>query len=753
MLQAHPEPLIPQEPLLINGMVHANGQVEPLNGLQLKHFYTVVFNYRLMCQLLKDHPAVASGQQPVGNVLNNCAYLIAAAGRQYALTLRLCNPIIYEYPMAFHLTMPHTLSYSGLASCEIVSCAGNTTRTIQDVWMDLPAPVCACDYAYNDLLERLELSAEGEPISINLECVDNSSESNASAAMSATTSEQNDTYLRMLFIKTGPLRVHIELPTPPYSPVYPITPPSQDASLETPGAPVLSARELPQNVRADVVLSTPMLGTVNLPPVTVGGIKEVCEAERQLLDTAMLPELTAEALNYLASIIIPGFKNSNVAITKGNGPRTYDDSIHWMASILRGLHSRTSSAPSHAEEPLATRAQVAALQDSVDQLAAAFQTFALYGHRTESSAPLASSGTTISTPADSSLALTRIREPLPAPQLPPISSLLMGAPPLAIFLNGYPTLVYTPLFVFPAIAPPVIPGLYEVDEPSKTDHMATQINTVIERLDELVDEMLAHHHTQIEHSIEQASKSFGVEADKIISKLGDHVESMGDYIVESETERHEDVLNDVAHVGFHVVQTQAAVGALHEHLHDAMVLVAAGFYAMAEDNKTRDEQFKARFDFTERTAILLIQIQTFVRNELHQVQHTISENLDHQVAHGCKQHKALVNTIHGHARRVLEGYDHIIKHQDGLFNQIERQLDERFSLVSRQRKQTDDILTRTYHDVHSVRLNLTNLMNEVYEQFQELIDYTFGVLNVFLFTAHSLFLAEVVVCHNKDNRF
>jgi hypothetical protein len=90
-----------------------------------------------------------------------------------------------------------------------------------------------------------------------------------------------------------------------------------------------------------------------------------------------------------------------------------------------------------------------------------------------------SAGATILTPADSSLALTCIREPLPAPQLPLIGSLLMGAPPPATLLNGYPTLAYMPPFVFPSIAPPAVPGLYEADKPSKTDHMATQINKVI----------------------------------------------------------------------------------------------------------------------------------------------------------------------------------------------------------------------------------------------------------------------------------
>jgi hypothetical protein len=268
-----------------------------------------------------------------------------------------------------------------------------------------------------------------------------------------------------------------------------------------------------------------------------------------------------------------------------------------------------------------------------------------------------------------------------------------------------------------------------------------------------VDETLAHDHTQMEHAIEQAGKSFGVEADKIISKLGDHVKSMGNYIIKSETERHKDVLNDVAHVGFHVVQTQASVGVLHKHVHKAMVLVAAHFHAMAEDNKTRNKQFMACFDFTERTAILIIQIQMFLRNELHQIQYTIGENLGHQVVHSCEQHKALVNTIHSQVRRVLEYYNRIIKCQDGRLDQIKRQLDERFGLVSYQREQTDNILTHTYHNVHSVCLNLANLANEVHEQFQELIDYNFGVLNVFLFTAHSLFLAVAVVCHNKDNGF
>jgi hypothetical protein len=131
-----------------------------------------------------------------------------------------------------------------------------------------------------------------------------------------------------------------------------------------------------------------MLGTVDLPPVTVGGIEEVCKAECQLFNTAMLPELMAKALKDLASVIIPGFKNSNIAITEGDGQRKYNDSIHWMASILCDLHSRTSSALSHAEELLAPRTQVASLQDSVDRLAAAFKNLALHGHGTKTSALL-----------------------------------------------------------------------------------------------------------------------------------------------------------------------------------------------------------------------------------------------------------------------------------------------------------------------------------------------------------------------------
>jgi hypothetical protein len=308
-----------------------------------------------MCQLLEDHLAVANRQQPLENILDNRPYLITAEGHQYALTLCLCDPVIYKDPMAFDLSMPHTLAYSDLASCEIVSCAGNTTSTIQDVQMHSPAPVCAHSYTYNNLLERSELSTEGEPISIDLERMDDSSELDTLAATSATTSEQNNTFLRSLLIETGPSRVHVQLPTPPYPPVYLLTPPTQDASLETPGAPVLSTRELLQDICTEEVLSAPMLSMIDLPPVTVGGIEEVHEAEHQLLNTAMLPELTAEVLNNLSSVIIPGFKNSNVAITVGDGQHTFDDSIHWMVSILRGLRSRTSSAPSHAEEPLATR--------------------------------------------------------------------------------------------------------------------------------------------------------------------------------------------------------------------------------------------------------------------------------------------------------------------------------------------------------------------------------------------------------------
>jgi frataxin-like iron-binding protein CyaY len=252
------------------------------------------------------------------------------------------------------------------------------------------------------------------------------------------------------------------------------------------------------------------------------------------------------------------------------------------------------------------------------------------------------------------------------------------------------------------------------DEPSKTDRMATQINTVMERLNELVDRTLAHHHTQFECTIESASKTFSIKADKIINKLSDHVELMGDCVVQSEIQHHKDVLDDVTHISFHIVQTQALVGVLHKHAQKAMVLVAAGFHALAEDNKTRDRQFKACFDFTECTTILLIQLEMFVRNELKQVQHTISKNVNHQVAHSCKQQESLVNIIHGHAHRVLEGYKRIIKRQDGLLNQIECQLDKRFGPVGCQCEQTDNIFTRTYHNMHSVCLDLANLTHEVY---------------------------------------
>jgi hypothetical protein len=379
-LQAHPEPLVSHEPSLINGIIDLSGQVQPLNGQQREQLYMFVSIYRMIYQFLEEHPAVADGQQPLGNLLNNCAYLIVVAGCQYPLTLRLCSSIIYKHPMAFNLTMTHTLTYSNLASWEIVSRTETTAHPVQDIQMESPVLLCARDYAYNDLLECSDVFAEGGPIRIDLERVDDSSELNDLAATSATTSEQNNLYLRALLIKTGPLHVHVELPTPPYSPVYPITLPSQDVPLKTPDAPVFSTCELPQDKTLDTVSGAPMFGTVNLPPVTVGGIKEVQEAERHPLNAATLPELTAEVLDNLARIIIPGFKDKNVTITEGDGQRAYDDSVHWMANILRDMRSRDSSAPSHPVEPLVTHAQVSALQDSVDRLEAAFKAFALCGH-------------------------------------------------------------------------------------------------------------------------------------------------------------------------------------------------------------------------------------------------------------------------------------------------------------------------------------------------------------------------------------
>jgi hypothetical protein len=252
--------------------------------------------------------------------------------------------------------------------------------------MDLPVPVRACDYAYDDLFECSDPFAEGEPISIDLEHADDSSESNASAAPSSTTSEQNKTYLRRLLIETGLLRVHVELPTPPYSPVYPIAPPSQDAPLKTPAAPVLRARKLLQDSHTGAVSGVPMLGTDNLPPVMVSGIKEVRKAERHLLNTATRPELTAEVLDNLACIIIPGFKDKNVVITNVDGQCAYDDSVHWMAVILRDVRCRDLSAPSHPAEPLVTHTQVSALQDSIDRLKA--RSVATHASRLHRSTPL-----------------------------------------------------------------------------------------------------------------------------------------------------------------------------------------------------------------------------------------------------------------------------------------------------------------------------------------------------------------------------
>jgi hypothetical protein len=154
-----------------------------------------------------------------------------------------------------------------------------------------------------------------------------------------------------------------------------------------------------------------------------------------------------------------------------------------------------------------------------------------------------------------------------------------------------------PPFAFPTLTPLVVLGLYVAEEPSKMDCMATQINTVMERLDELVDQTLVHHHTQTKGAIEVLSKSFSIKAGKIVARFSDYIKLMGNYVIQMEIQHHKAVLDDFAHIGFHIVQTQALVGMLHEHMHKAMVVVLAGFHAMAKDNKTCDEQFKAGLDF------------------------------------------------------------------------------------------------------------------------------------------------------------
>jgi hypothetical protein len=63
-LQAHPEPLVSQEPPLVNGIIHANGQVQPLNGLQHEQFYTFGFIYWMIYQFLSTTQLLQADNSP-----------------------------------------------------------------------------------------------------------------------------------------------------------------------------------------------------------------------------------------------------------------------------------------------------------------------------------------------------------------------------------------------------------------------------------------------------------------------------------------------------------------------------------------------------------------------------------------------------------------------------------------------------------------------------------------------------------------
>jgi hypothetical protein len=72
-----------------------------------------------------------------------------------------------------------------------------------------------CLDTHNNLRERSDVFAEGEPMAIDLEHAHDSSESNDSATTCAVTSGQNNSYLFMLLIEISRLCVHVKLPTPP----------------------------------------------------------------------------------------------------------------------------------------------------------------------------------------------------------------------------------------------------------------------------------------------------------------------------------------------------------------------------------------------------------------------------------------------------------------------------------------------------------------------------------------------------------
>jgi hypothetical protein len=756
-----------QDSPVVNGIIHGNESVEQIHGTPREHMVVFMFVYRVLKCVLEESVQPVNDHSPVERLLAERECHILARGHKYPLTIALCEPSTHDNNLAFHVSVPPDLGYSNLAACTVSRTTPNAPAVVPtDVRMASPKPMRVQDPEYEAFLARSGSPVDGTPAASEYLDYDvDDSDEDVSEATSATTSEQNERYLRSLLVSVDSPRLEpAQLPTPPYSPVTPATPPY---------SPVLLGNSLAPAVFTNSEPAAPYVGTVSLPTVTTTSLEEVRDAEKELMRRAKVPELTAESLEDLACAIIPGFKTSNRRLEREEVHNAYTRTMRWVfRNSLEIVRSEHEGAAGKQEGPQAktlldelqlVRDDIKTQQESIDWLMYAVDE--LNGHvgvedfprldtpmptpsrsPVVSAAPSALHGQTSPTPSVG--ALTDLREPAPSPVWPSLVTQIAPAMPKpTILVNGQPPAKFKPAFVFPAVTTPVIPGSYVADEPSKAsalEGLSQQLDDLTETVDLFVDETITHHCEQLENAVEQAQSTISTEIIDARDNLHEEFERIGEHILGAMRENHADAMDDIAHVGHHVVNTQQGVAELQERLLDNTTITTAGFIGMGADNKSRDEAMKARLGFTIETADKLIRLQTFLVDRMEGFEQRIGEHLDRQLAFICKQQDEVDVRFQGHARRVLAGYDRIVKRQDELFERTHNMLEERFGPPGRQREQSDDILTRTYHDVHKARLDLAALANEIFTHFQELHDYGSGMLHLFLYTAYCLFRVAAI---------
>jgi hypothetical protein len=756
-----------QDSPMVNGIIHGNESIEQVHGTPREHMIVFMFVYRVLRCVFEDSPQATGDGSPVGRLLAEREYHVLARGHKYPLTIDLCDLSTHENNLAFHVSVPSDLGYSNLAACTVSRTTPGAPAGAQtDVRMVSPKPIRVRDPEYEVFLARSGSPVDGTPpASTYLDYAIDDSDEDVSEATSATTSEQNERYLRSLLVSVDSPRLEPALlPTPPYSPVTPATPPYSPVLPVNSSAPAVFTNSEP---------AAPYVGTVTLPTVTTTSLEEVRDAENELMRRAKVPELTAESLEALACAVIPGFKTSNRHLDPEEVNNAYARTMRWVfKSSLEIIRSENEGAAAKGkgsqpktllDELRLVRDDIKTQQESIDWLMYAVDE--LNGHVGVEDFPRLD--TPLSTPPRSPIVaaapsalhgpsasasglhtLTNAREPAPSPVWPSLVTQIAAAMPTpTILVNGQPPDQFKTAFVFPAVTTPVIPGSYAADEPSKAsalEGLSKQLDDLTETVDLFVDETITHHYEQLESAIEQAQSAISTEIIDARDNLHEEFESLGEHVLGTMRENHADAMDDIAHVGHHVVNTQQGVAELQERLLDNTTITSAGFIGMGADNKSRDEAMKARLEFTNEAAARLIRLQTFLVDRLEGFEQRIGEHLDRQLAFICKQQEEVDVRFQGHARRVLESYDRIVKRQDELFERTHNMLEERFGPPGRQREQSDDILTRTYHDVHEARLDLAALANEIFAHFQELHDYGSGMLHLFLYTAYCLFRVAAI---------